>query len=205
MALSIFYTPDGHRRFAEEEGISIAASYRTGIHTLIEEIIEPTISCFDVERLDIFCLSSRNLRNRNSGELKEWLSVGLEMLNGVVERCAKFANVKSVGNFLAENIDVVNSPGSPTVRFFIGNSIEDTDDIAPVDLFIRSGGQLRLSGAPRALLGDDTELYSIPTLHPRIEFAEIRRVVDAYRARYVRHTDENPRHGLRNPGAAGPM
>ncbi len=190
MALSIFYTPDGHRRFAEEEGISIAASYRRGVHVLVEEIIEPTINMFEIERLDVFCLSNRNLRDRHTGELDDWLSVGLEMLNGVVERCSQFANVKSVGNFLAENIDVLHAPGSPTVRFFVGNAIEDTYDITPVDLFIRSGGQLRLSGAPRALLSDETEMCSVPTLHPRIEFAEIRRVIDAYRARYIRHTDD---------------
>ena len=114
------------------------------------------------------------------------------LLNGVVERCSRFANVKTVGNFLDKNISVIHSPESPTVRFFIGNSIEDTEDIEPVDLFIRSGGQLRLSGAPRALLGDNTELCSIPTLHPRIRFDEICKVLDVYGSRYFRHSDNNP-------------
>ena len=192
MSLSIFYTPDGHRRFAEEERISIASSYRTGVNVLVEEIIEPTIGRFSIKRMDIFCLSNRNLFNRDTGELDDWLSVGIEMLNGVVERCSRFANVKTVGNFLDKNISVIHSPESPTVRFFIGNSIEDTEDIEPVDLFIRSGGQLRLSGAPRALLGDDTELCSIPTLHPRIRFDEICKVLDVYGSRYFRHSDNNP-------------
>ena len=192
MSLSIFYTPDGHRRFAEEERISIASSYRTGVNVLVEEIIEPTIGRFSIERMDIFCLSNRNLLNRDTGELDDWLSVGIEMLNGVVERCSRFANVKTVGNFLDKNISVIHSPESPTVRFFIGNSIEDTEDIEPVDLFIRSGGQLRLSGAPRALLGDNTELCSIPTLHPRIRFDEICKVLDVYGSRYFRHSDNNP-------------
>ncbi len=192
MSLSIFYTPDGHRRFAEEERISIASSYRTGVNVLVEEIIEPTIGRFSIKRMDIFCLSNRNLFNRDTGELDDWLSVGIEMLNGVVERCSRFANVKTVGNFLDKNISVIHSPESPTVRFFIGNSIEDTEDIEPVDLFIRSGGQLRLSGAPRALLGDNTELCSIPTLHPRIRFDEICKVLDVYGSRYFRHSDNNP-------------
>lgn len=192
MSLSIFYTPDGHRRFAEEERISIASSYRTGVNVLVEEIIEPTIGRFSIKRMDIFCLSNRNLFNRDTGELDDWLSVGIEMLNGVVERCSRFANVKTVGNFLDKNISVIHSPESPTVRFFIGNSIDDTEDIEPVDLFIRSGGQLRLSGAPRALLGDNTELCSIPTLHPRIRFDEICKVLDVYGSRYFRHSDNNP-------------
>lgn len=192
MPLSIFYTPDGHRRYAEEERISIASSYRVGINVLVEEIIQPTIGRFNIERLDIFCLSNRNLLIRDTGELDDWLSVGMDMLHGVVERCSRFANVKTVGSFLEKNISAIHAPESPTVRFFIGNSIEDTEDITPVDLFIRSGGQLRLSGAPRALLGDDTELCSISTLHPRIRFDEICKVLDAYGSRYIRPSDNNP-------------
>ncbi len=192
MSISIFYTPDGHRRFASEEGISISASYIAGIAVLMDEIIEPTINEFCVNRLDIFCLSNRNLIYRESGELDDWLSVGMELLGQVVERCSQFANVKTVGNYLQNNLNVMRSPEAPTVRFFIGNSIEDTVDIEPVDLFIRSGGQLRLSGAPRALLGDDTEICPVQTLHPRIKFREMRTVIDGYHSRYIRYSDGKP-------------
>lgn len=191
MNLSIFYTPDGHRRFASEEGISIPASYKAGVAVLVEEIIEPTISEYRIDRLDIFCLSNRNLINREASELGDWLTVGMELLNQVVEHCSTFANIATIGSYLPKNLSVTHSPDAPTVRFFIGNSIEDTEDIRPVDIFIRSGGQMRLSGAPRALLGDDTEICSIPTLHPRIKFRDMCAVIDAYRARYIRYSDRN--------------
>lgn len=196
MSLSIFYTPDGHRRFASEEGISIPEAYKAGIAVLMDEIIEPTINEFSINRLDIFCLSNRNLINREAGELDDWLLVGKDLLDQVVERCSRFANVKTIGNYLQKNINSVRSPEAPTIRFFIGNSIEDTEDIDPVDIFIRSGGQLRLSGAPRALLGDDTEIFSIQTLHPRIKFREMCAVIDAYHSRYIRHSDNNSRRAI---------
>lgn len=191
MSLSIFYTPDGHRRFASEEGISISAAYKAGVAALVDEIIEPTINEYSIDRLDIFCLSNRNLINREAGELDDWLTVGMELLDQVVEHCSTFANIATVGSYLPNNLSLIRSPDAPTVRFFIGNSIEDTEDIRPVDIFIRSGGQMRLSGAPRALLGDDTEICSIPTLHPRIKFREMRAVIDAYHARYIRYSDSN--------------
>lgn len=196
MSLSIFYTPDGHRRFATEEGISISESYKTGVAVLMEEMIEPIIREYSIDHLHIFCLSNRNLVNRNADELGDWLTVGKELLDDIVGRCLTFANISTVGSYLPQNINITQSPHLPTVRFFIGNSIEDTKDISPVDLFIRSGGQMRLSGAPRALLGDDTEICSISTLHPRIRFPEVRSVIDSYFSRYIRFSDVNPsRHG----------
>ena len=196
MSLSIFYTPDGHRRFATEEGISISDSYKAGVAVLLEEMIQPIIREYSIDHLDIFCLSNRNLINRDADELGDWLTVAKELLQDIVTRCLTFANVSTVGSYLPENINIIQSPYLPTVRFFIGNSTDDTQDITPVDLFIRSGGQMRLSGAPRALLGDDTEIFSISTLHPRIRFPEVQSVINSYFSRYIRFSDVNPnRHG----------
>lgn len=192
MSLSIFYTPDGHRRFAESEGISLTSAYKIGVEVLVREIIEPVIREHEIDILDIFCLSNRNLHIREESELTDWLSIGQKMLGEVVETCSHFANVKTVGSYFPENLNVETSLSAPTVRFFIGTSIEDKDGILPVDIFIRSGGELRLSGAPRALLGDDTELYSIPTLHPCIRYEEIHDVICSYKTRYIRNSDSRP-------------
>lgn len=192
MSLSIFYTPDGHRRFAEAEGVSLVSAYRTGVEVLVREFIVPIIDSYDIESIDIFCLSRRNLLIRKENELADWLRVGREMLDEVVETCSSFANIRTVGDFLPKNLRVDRAIDAPTVRFFIGSSIEDTDEIFPVDLFIRSGGGLRLSGAPRALLGDDTEILSIATLHPYVRFNDVREVIHAYESRYLRRTDTRP-------------
>lgn len=186
--MDIFYIPDGHRRYAVANGLSMQEAYTIGNRVLIDEVLIPLLSREDVLNVSVLCLSRVNLRRRAEHELNSFLSVSGRMLDDVISRCSSYACIRTVGQYLESNLNV-QTGSSKLLTLLIGTATEDSFDATPVDLFMRSGGELRLSGAPRAVLGSDTQLYAVQKLHPEIERADITSVLARYISRYVRHTD----------------
>ncbi|TBG85553.1 hypothetical protein ELG69_16310 [Rhizobium leguminosarum] len=186
--LKIFYIPDGHRRFAAKFGLSLEESYRTGIRVLEDEVIPPLLSDARVDELLVFCLSRQNLVRRDEAELQSFIRVGTEMLSELADRCARHWAVSTLGSVLHDNL-TLGQTNDKSLKFLIGSGIDDADQLPEVDLFFRSGGELRLSGAPRCLIGNDTQFYTLEKLHPELVRGDIIALMDKYRARYVRSTD----------------
>ncbi|MBL9005124.1 MAG: undecaprenyl diphosphate synthase family protein [Myxococcales bacterium] len=183
--MKIFYIPDGHRRYADREGISLAQAYAIGYRVLVQEIIEPLFAIPEITHLDIFLLSSLNLKRRQSDDLDVLLHQGEPMLWALIEHCQSMASVRTLGSYLPKNIQRNTVPGK-YLTLLLGSSSEENPGCEVTDLFLRSGGELRLSGAPHAVLGNYTQLYAIDALHPDLRFADVEACLSRYSGRYMR-------------------
>jgi len=188
---SVYYIPDGHRRYASRKRCSLGVAYQLGAKVLVDEVILPLLQSKDVASLTVFCLSNVNLSVRENAELKSFIDVGHDILKLLIKRCQKFASVRTVGSYLKTNIYITCAKTNPAFRLtlIIGSTIDDDLGLAPVDIFIRSGGGLRLSGTPRQLIGDYTEFYKIKNLHPTVKSAAILDCIRQYKCRYKSKTD----------------
>lgn len=186
--MRIFYIPDGHRRYAEAAGCTLVEAYERGYDVLLDEIIVPLFTTEGVENLDIFLLSSLNLRRRDVGELDALIQYGTPMLHRLIEASVPFASVRTVGTYLPKNIEA-RGGSDHALTLVLGSTVDDDIGCPEADLFIRSGGEIRLSGAPRTIVGNYTQFYGLPQLHPELRFADIRQCVSSYRQRYMRRTD----------------
>ena len=191
--MKMFYIPDGHRRYADQTGCSLAESYRIGYRVLVEELIQPAFAD-GVERLDVFLLSNLNLQRRDREELELLLRVGEPMLWELVEHCRKLASIRTLGSYLKRNIDVVTVP-ERQLNLVLGCTTADDIGLSEVDVFLRTGGEIRLSGAPRTVIGDYTQFYGIPALHPELRYSDIAKCLQHYRTRYMREAEPVSRHG----------
>ena len=185
--MHVFYIPDGHRRFAELRGRELSDAYALGIEVLWTEVVNPLLSNTPVSSIDVFCLSNQNMRRRDRSELQTFLARGEEMLEPFISLCTSIARVETLGDYLKKNV-VLNPDAPKTLRLLIGSGIDDVE-VSTADIFIRSGGELRLSGAPRALIGNYTQFYCIDELHPEVKFASFEAILSRYQNRYVRATD----------------
>ena len=188
--MRFFYIPDGHRRYADRERRSLVHAYRAGYAVLVEELILPLFEETEVDTLGIFLLSTLNLERRERGELETLLHEGETLLHALVEQCRPHAHVRSHGSYLGENIDL--APPAPTGKrldLFVGSRCEDPAPCGEVDVFLRSGGEMRLSGAPRALIGPYTQLYAMDALHPDLRFGMVAELLERYRSRYMRERE----------------
>lgn len=185
-ATRVFYIPDGHRRFAKAEGISLSQAYHMGYRVLIDEVIEPMFSTFEVGYLGVFLLSGLNLRRRNDFELNELLA-NLEVLIPLLQHELRHrCRVRVIDRRQAAQIFPCHE--APLLDLFLASETEDPLPVGPMDLFFRTGGGLRLSGAPRALLGPYTELFSVEKLHPQLKCNDIDEIFNRYRTRYMAET-----------------
>lgn len=183
--VKVFYIPDGHRRYADRVGCSLAAAYRLGYKVLIDELIDPLLARSEIESVDIFLLSNLNLRHRDERDLEVLREEGEPLLWELIEHCQTLASVRTVGSYFEHNVSLAG--GSPKlVTLVLGCTTGDDVGCGEVDVFLRSGGELRLSGAPRTIIGDYTQLYAIDTLHPVLRFADVQKILERYRHRYMR-------------------
>jgi hypothetical protein len=152
---------------------------------LVEEIIEPLFSRPDVESLDVFLLSNLNLERRDRHDLDLLRREGEPWLWELVDHSRRFASVRTVGSYLEQNVELGND-SPPLLTLVLGCRTADDVGCGEVDLFLRSGGELRLSGAPRTVIGDYTQLYAIDALHPELRYADVEECLERYGSRYMR-------------------
>ena len=183
--MKIFYIPDGHRRYADQKLCSLAESYRVGYRALVEELIEPVLALDYVSRLDVFLLSNLNLRRRDRDDLEMLLRHGERMLWELVDHCRPLASIATYGTYLTRNISYAGR-ADKQLNLVLGCTTDDDIGLSEVDLFIRTGGEIRLSGAPRTIIGNYTQFYGIPELHPNLRFEHIVGCLSHYRTRYMR-------------------
>jgi len=183
--MRVFYIPDGHRRYADKVGCSLAEAYRIGYRVLIEELIEPLFARPDVLSLDIFLLSNLNLRRRQADDLETLLREGEPLLKELIDHAQQIASVRTVGSYLSHNI-YCKTASSRLLTLVLGCSTDDDVGCGEVDVFLRTGGELRLSGAPRTIIGNYTQLYAIEALHPELRYAQVEQCVNQYQRRYMR-------------------
>jgi len=186
--MKMFYIPDGHRRYADQTGCTLVESYRIGYRVLLEELIRPAFAD-GVERLDIFLLSNLNLRRRDKAELELLLNVGEPLLWKLIEECRGIASIRTMGSYLERNLDLPSAPDRQ-LNLVLGCTTADDIGCTEVDVFIRTGGEIRLSGAPRTIIGDYTQFYGIPALHPQLRYADIACCLEHYRTRYMREAGQ---------------
>jgi undecaprenyl pyrophosphate synthase len=185
--MKIFYIPDGHRRYADRMGCSLGESYRIGYDVLHDQLIAPLLARPTVEALDVFLLSNLNLERRRSDDLRILVEQGEPLLHSLIDRCSRFTSVRTVGTYLARNLHLATVPGK-MLTLVIGCTTDDDVGCGPVDIFLRTGGELRLSGAPRSIIGNYTQLYAMDELHPDLRIEHVDHCLDHYRARYMRET-----------------
>ncbi|MGH3601476.1 MAG: hypothetical protein ACRDQH_14580, partial [Pseudonocardiaceae bacterium] len=183
--MKLFYIPDGHRRYADRVGCSLVAAYQLGYTVLVNELIDPLLAVSEIEGLDIFLLSNLNLRRRDDRDLEILRQKGEPLLWDLIEHCRALASVRTVGSYLGRNVALAGE-SSKLVTLVLGCTTGDDVGCGEVDLFLRSGGELRLSGAPRTIIGDYTQLYAIEALHPDLRFEDVQKILDRYRHRYMR-------------------
>ena len=183
--MKIFYIPDGHRRYADQVGCSLAAAYRLGYTVLVDELIDPLLAVSEIESVDIFLLSNLNLRRRDDRDMEVLRHEGESLLGKLIEHCRAFASVRTVGSYLDHNVQLAGG-SSKLVTLVLGCTTGDDVGCGEVDVFLRSGGEMRLSGAPRTIIGDYTQLYAIDALHPALRFADVQQILERYHHRYVR-------------------
>lgn len=183
--MKIFYIPDGHRRYADRVGCSLATAYRRGYRVLVDELIDPLLALSEIEAIDIFLLSNLNLQRRQACDMQVLLEEGGQLLWQLIEHCRPLASVRTVGSYLSHNVQLEGG-SSKRVTLVLGCTTRDDVGCDEVDVFIRSGGELRLSGAPRTIIGDYTQLYAINAMHPDLRFADVQGVLDRHRYRYMR-------------------
>jgi undecaprenyl pyrophosphate synthase len=160
---------------------------------LVEELIEPAFAD-GVERLDIFLLSNLNLQRREREELDLLLQVGEPMLWELVERCKSLTSIRTMGSYLKTNIELKTVP-QRQLNLVLGCTTADDIGCSEVDVFIRTGGEIRLSGAPRTIIGDYTQLYGIAALHPELRNSDIAKCLEHYRSHRMRETELVTDHG----------
>jgi undecaprenyl pyrophosphate synthase len=186
-SISMFYIPDGHRRFAQQKNISLLDAYVLGYEVLLDQIIRPAIRSAHFHRLDIFLLSNLNLKRRDTADLNDLLKIGHVLLEKLVDETLPIAAVSTYGTYLSHNIKSSNST-LPLVNFYLGTSVDYNPGLEKVDIFIRSGGEMRLSGAPLSLIGDYTQFYSIEKLHPELTYQDIYSCYSRFCDRYMKET-----------------
>lgn len=184
VSMKIFYIPDGHRRYAAREGISLAKAYSVGYRVLIDEVIYPLATKIGATNIGVFLLSSLNMQRRESTDLEELLKSLDELIPALQRETEGLCRTRIFGRQVFHQIDTTSS-SLPTLDLFVGSGIEDPSPIGEVDLFLRSGGGLRLSGAPRALIGSYTELQMLQPLHPDLKRVDTLDAVQRYRDRYM--------------------
>lgn len=187
--MKIFYIPDGHRRYADKVGCSLAQSYHLGHKVLYEELIEPLMALPEVDGLDVFLISNLNMQRRRSDDLRILIEQGEPMLRALIERCERFTSVRTVGSYFPENIHRPTVPGK-MLTLVLGCTTDDDVGCGEVDIFLRTGGELRLSGAPRTIIGNYTQFYGIDELHPELRFEHVDRCLRHYRSRYMREASD---------------
>jgi undecaprenyl pyrophosphate synthase len=183
--MNVFYIPDGHRRYADRVGCTLAEAYRTGYYALMREVIDPLLAHEDVDELGIFLLSNLNLGRRDSEDLRTLLLDGKMLLSALIEQMRPRVTVRTHGSYFKPNLHLLSN-AEKTLHLFIGTDTGDSIECGEVDVFVRSGGELRLSGAPRMLIGAYTQFYRIEALHPELQFADIARCLEHYNIRYMR-------------------
>jgi len=186
--MKVFYVPDGHRRYAEGAGCSLSVAYRTGYRVLVDELIDPLLRRADVESVDVFLISTLNLQRRDDHDLQVLRDEGEPLLRELIDHCRSLARVRTVGSYLRRNVDL-SGGSSKQVTLVLGCATSDDIGCGEVDVFMRSGGELRLSGAPRTIIGDYTQFYAIDALHPELRFADVQRILKKYGNRYMREKD----------------
>jgi undecaprenyl pyrophosphate synthase len=183
--MKIFYIPDGHRRYADKVRCSLAEAYHLGYKILLDEIIRPLFATGHVTGLDIFLLSNLNLKRRDREELRVLLEEGQDLLASLIRDCSKLASVRTVGTYMPRNLDLQTVP-QRQITLVLGCTTSDDVGCGEVDLFLRTGGEMRMSGAPRSVIGDYTQLYALDELHPELRFGHVDRCLDRYHHRYMR-------------------
>jgi undecaprenyl pyrophosphate synthase len=181
----IFYTPDGHRRYADRVGCDLVKAYQIGYEVLLDEIVRPVLARNDVATVSIFLLSQLNIQRRADGDLKALLEEGEKLLSALTDAVLPMASVRTFGAYMKQNI-LLRSDSPKQLNLFIGSRVDDRPECGEVDVFFRSGGELRLSGAPRSLLGNYTQLYAIDTLHPDLRYGEVDSLLARHGSRYMR-------------------
>lgn len=182
--MNVFYIPDGHRRFSTRENIPLKKSYEIGYRVLIDEVIHPLITDIKANSVGIFLLSSLNITRRNKEDLHELLNAIDKFVPLLKNETSNFCSIRIFGHRYPNESRIVES-NLPTLYLFIESEADDFSPLGQVDLFIRSGGAMRLSGAPRELIGPYTEMMTIDKLHPDLSRDDILTTAYRYNARYM--------------------
>ena len=194
--MHIFYIPDGHRRYAKREKLSLEQVYEQGYRVLRDEVVGPLCKDPSISRIGVFLLSKLNLQKRSKDDLSTLLKAVERLTPRLCQDLKQLCVIRVVGGYYpCQATDAIAPTTGPIVELYIGS---DTDDAVegPTDLLVRSGGTLRLSGAPRALIGPYTEFQSLAKLHPEVRACDIRAIVSEFVQRYSLEGFENSRKKL---------
>lgn len=189
--MKVFYIPDGHRRYAEREGMSLTSAYEIGYRVLIDEIIYPLVTDVEATDIGVFLLSSLNIKRRAKPDLTELL----DTLDRLIPRLRKeVEGLCSVCVFGRRGKYEMGGRAYflPTLSLFVESDTDDPSPMGEVNLFIRSGGAMRLSGAPRSLIGPYTEMLPLESLHPDLRRSQILAAVMKYQQRYMAEAPHVP-------------
>jgi len=197
--------PDGIRRWAVQNSVSVEAAYDAVAAALIR--ISDTVFAHDIVHFSVYVLSKNNLR-RQADELDATLRSHIRIFRDVLPLLAHRwnARVRHVGDptiLPADYADALQQvcetklmkPPSRIIYICAGYSLDwelserlcasekrDKSDCvlpADVDLLLRTGGEMRLSGFLPLQL-QYAELFFVDKLFPDLESEDVESVIRAY-------------------------
>jgi len=184
--MHVLYIPDGNRRYAKQNKLSLEEAYVEGGRS-ISKVIKSLIK-EKVNEISIFILAEHNLK-RNLEEIlaiakgarkvienyfisdKELMKIKYEVLSTID------SEVKLP--FL-ELVKLTENNSAKKVNFLVGYSGEHAEkQINPVDVAIRAGQIIRLSDT--FPIHKNTAFYSTGKLNPEVTEKEISKIFENYR------------------------
>lgn len=195
--------PDGNRRWAKKNRVSLYDAYLRGLDVLIKVI--DYLADRGVRYITAFAMSLDNCRRRSKIELeilKRVTSIAFERVkrhervrlgkarilvigetciigNDVVEKSREVMTISRWGNPTTVTILYCYSNESEMKRVYRGYMPSSTVFLPNLDLVIRTGGYPRLSGF-LPLRADYAELYATGTLWPDLTIEEVERALQWY-------------------------
>jgi undecaprenyl pyrophosphate synthase len=183
--MHFFYIPDGHRRYSEQNSLSLRQGYERGYLVLRDEVLFPLCENPNISRVGVFLLSKLNLQKRTSEDLAALLMAVQEFVPRLCQDLERRCLIRVFGNHsVKQSINRTETSTGIIVDLYVGSDTDDPVLDGPADLLARSGGTLRLSGAPRALIGPYTEFFGLQKFHPDVKACDIEQIVSAFVQRY---------------------
>lgn len=193
--------PDGHRRYAEQNSISYEAAYIQGAERAAD-LTERCLLNATVSHLSFYPLAAKNFEERNHANLESVFSAmnffanrlysfaeelvikyrgSLQRLPHATQRCyeklLKRSSSSKHGTMILELL--IDYDGVQEL-FTLTPEQMQWQIAHPYEVIIRTGGALRLSGAP-PLECHGADMFSLPVMFPQLQYEDIVTTIAAYR------------------------
>lgn len=198
--------PDGNRRFAEQNEIDCESVYLGGAKKAVDLIIQCSRNA-TVSHLALYPLASKNFEERDCVNLNSVFSAmdafankltpfaenlnikyrgSLKRLPNTTQLCyERLLHKSSITKCEAMTLELLIDYDGAQELFTLTSEQMQFQMDHPYEIIIRTGGALRLSGAP-PLECYGADMFSLPIMFPQLNYDDIVTTIIAYRAEIKR-------------------